>query len=172
MRCAFFFVLQTCTQRPLVLDRHHSFKLPRMPSPSQGNNTNMSVRGSHWAATAATHPLSPPTNHRVNRLLYDSRRAHGRQAREMPQKALGPIVGLLCTGTSLVQVSRRLCCVGRPRPSSRGRGSLGLVFGKASMPIFYFLFIYFFLVRAQRNRDCSQSYCAWRQPTKVWTPQI
>lgn len=34
------------------------------------------------------------------------------------------------------------------------------------------LFFFFFLVRAQRNRDCSQSYCAWRQPTKVWTPQI
>lgn len=101
-----------------------------------------------------------PASQRFDRLLYDSRRVNGWQPRNMPQKTLGSIIGVLCAVASLVQVSRRLRIYCRPMLVSRGRGSQGG--WRPSVDPFCFLH--------KGNRARSEAVnCGWRQLRKVFT---
>lgn len=99
-----------------------------------------------------------PGSQGFDRLLYDSRRVNGWQPRNMPQKTLGSIVGLICAVASLVQVSRRLriCC--RPMLFSRGRGSEG----EGRPPADPFCLLH----KGNRARSAAVN-CGWRQLLKV-----
>lgn len=106
-----------------------------------------------------SHRVSPQKNHRVIRLLYGSRCVTGRQPRKMPQKALGSIVGLLCTGTCLVQVSPRLRSTCRRRLPRWGRGSEG----GWRPPVDPFC-----LLHKGNWARFATVYCGWRQLLEVF----
>lgn len=97
---------------------------------------------------------------RFDRLLYGSRRVNGWQPRNMPQKTLGSIIGLLCAVASLVQVSRRLRIYCRPTLVSRGRGSQG----GWRPPVDPFCLLH----KGNRARSAAVN-CRWRQLLKVFT---
>lgn len=97
---------------------------------------------------------------RVDRLLYDSRCVNGWQPRNMPQKTLGSVIGLLCAVASLVQVSRRLRIGCRPLLVSWGRGSQ--IGGRPSADPFCLLH------KGNRARSATVN-CGWRQLLKVFT---
>lgn len=137
MRCApFCFVLQTHSQRPLVFDRHQ-FRITANAVP-ESRKQHKHVRARQPLSSdsrSSTTVTSDESSSQSTAIWFPS------SSRPTSQRNATESTGTHCRASLYRDVSGAgkpaSALLGRPRPSSRGRGSLGLVLAKASTPIFF-----------------------------------